>query len=48
MGNLGQVSTYYHPYPVACDKGEHDEKPIRYCRHGERNEGGGARDLILE
>jgi hypothetical protein len=36
MRDLGYISTYYIPDPIAGEEGENDEKPIGY--HGEKKQ----------
>jgi hypothetical protein len=36
MRDLGYISTYYIPDPIAGEEGENDKKPIGY--HGEKKE----------
>jgi len=38
MRDLGYISTYYIPDPIAGEEGENDEKPVGY--HGEKKQEG--------
>jgi hypothetical protein len=41
MRDLGYISTYYIPDPIAGEEGENDDKPVGY--HGEKKQRRGSR-----